>query len=65
MGQLRRSFAGAAVALVALIAAAPAQAGATVVPFSETSTATFEAGLDSCPEGSFLFGTMTVTTTST
>src|SRR5919106_4146210 len=65
MGQLGRSLAAAAVVLVVLVSAAPAQAQATVVPFSETSTATFEAGLDSCPQDSILSGTITLTQTST
>jgi len=65
MGQLRRSFAGAAVVLVVLISAAPAQAQASVIPFSETSTVAYEAGLDSCPEGEVLGGTLTITETST
>jgi hypothetical protein len=64
MGLLRRSFAGAAVVLVALMSAAPAQARATVFRFSETHTGTFTAPLEGClPQD--LEGTVTLTETST
>lgn len=64
MGQLRRSFAGAVLLLVALISAAPAEAQATISRFFFTHTETFTAPLEGClPED--LVGTVTLTETST